>query len=301
MSETTLHTAVNAAYEFLSALDYYDQNRYYLDEDDDTLTQMTPHLNGLHGAITSILNDSFLRTIEMTKYSLQAENVGLDSNLAVIFNMMYTPFDTMLDIIDNTTTVDGKEYEGMIAQYISGTDSVKEDKLPLLRKAMEALGAPPLEPKYNVKGEVVQEINKFGGIVRLTPSDRQDWEITAQEYGIQLKPRTTKTLNIPGSLQKKIVTRKYNRLVAEAINDLPVRGYRTYGDIMNRAVKAIVNIHEDNGTPINPVRLEKEMKTFHAIVYDYGEAVAKQKLGLYEDMAATELEIFNKMMRRHGK
>ena len=297
----TIHTAVNAAYEFLSALDFYEQNKYYLDEDDDTLTQMTPYLNGLSGAVSSILDDSFLRTIEMTKYTLQAENVGLDSRSAIIYNMMYTPFDTILDLVDNVTTVDGEEIEGLVTQYISGTDSIKDDKLPFLRKVAEELGVPPLEPKYSVDGQPVQELTKFGGIVRFTPSVQQDWEITAQEYGIQLKPRTTKTLNIPGSVQKKKVPREYNRLVAEAINNIPVKGYRTYNDMMNRVVKAIINIHEDNGTPINPVFLEKEMKTYHAIIYDYGEARAKQKLGLYEDMAATELEIFNKMMRRYGK
>ena len=297
----TLHTAMNASYEFLSALDQYDQNSYYLNEEDDTLTQMTPYLNGFKGIANSVIRDSFLRTIDMNKYSLQAENVGLDSYTAILFNMAYTPMDTVLDLIDNSTTVDGQEYEGMIAQYISGMDAVK-DKLAFQRRVLEETGkAPPLEPKYNVKGEVVQEINKFGGIVRFTPSVQQDWEITAQEYGIQLKPRTTKTLNIPGSLQKKKVPREYNRLVAEAITDLPVKGYRTYSDVMNRAVKAMINIHEDNGTPVNPVMLEKEMKTWHALLYDYGEAIAKQKLGLYEDMAATELEIFNKMMGRYGK
>ena len=297
----TLHTAINSGYEFLSALDQYDQNSYYLDEEDDTLTQMTPYLNGLKGVANSVIQDSFLRTIDMNKYSLQAENVGLDSYSAMLFNMAYTPMDTLLDLIDNSTTVDGQEYEGMIAQYISGMDAAK-DKLAFQRRALEEAGiAPPLEPKYNVKGEVIQEINKLGGIIRFTPSVQQDWEITAQEYGIQLKPRTTKTLNIPGSVQKKKVPREYNRLVAEAINNLPVKGYRTYSDIMNRVVKAMINIHEENGTPINPVTLEKEMKTWHALMYDYGEAVAKQKLGLYEEMADTELEIFNKMMGRYGK
>ena len=295
----TLHTALNAVYMIYDTYAQYEKLKPFEITGDDTIQEFTPVANALKGVANTVIRDSFLRTLENSKYSLQAEDVSpYTAVIPFIANMSYTPFDTILDLMNSSIEIDGTEYENAVANYLGPTDSIRE-KLTAQRVVLEESGKiPPLEPKYNVKGEPIEK--NFNGLFYTFPSKRERFEEFAQEYNINLQPTNLRSVTIPGSKQRKKLPREFNRLVAEKLRNLPPESqFRDYTQVMNYTALILEDKADSDGR-LNPIFAQEELKRAHNTVYKYANDMVLMELGISEDVALTELEIFKRAAESFG-
>ena len=153
-----------------------------------------------------------------------------------------------------------------------------------------------LEPKYNVKGEPIEQ--RSFGVANFVYSERQLFEEMAQEYGFELKPTNLRSVSIPLSKQKKVLPREYNRRVAEFLQNMP--NGETYSRHMNRMAMSLESQAINNGVPLNPVFVEQELRRMHNMIYKYANDKVQQDLGISKGVALTELELYKRALTEFG-